>query len=190
MLATVSAYVRRRARGRVILGLIAFFVAFETATVPVLRRVPGGATQPIDGRFFYTPEEAFLTLGSYAAAKRVWIGAYLTWDTVNPVFYASILSLLMSWLLGPVLGPESRMHKLNLLPLGAGAFDVLENISIVSLLAVYPHRVDVVAWLSTGFTMGKVCLLGASTILMVLAVGRRAMRTFRRRRGGLTSGCS
>jgi hypothetical protein len=190
MLATVSVWFRRRAKGRLILGLIGLFAAFEAATVPLLRRAPGGTAQPLDARSFYTAEEAFSTLGSYTPAKGVWISAYLTWDTVNPVLYASILALSISWLLGPVFGPGSRMHKLNLLPLGAGAFDLLENIAIVTLLAVYPRRFDVVAWLSTGFTMGKGCLLGACIVLVVLGICGRAMKRFRRRWGGLTSGCS
>jgi len=176
MLATVSACFRRGARGWLIVGLTVLFAAFEAATVPLLRRAPGGTRQPLDARFFYTPEEAFSTLGHYAAAKPVWISTYLTWDTVNPVFYASILALLISWLLGP----GSRLHKLNVVPLGAGAFDLLENMSIVTLLAVYPHRVDVVAWLSTGFTMSKVCLLGASAALVTFGVCGRATKMFRR----------
>ena len=176
MLAALSACFRRGARGWLIVGLTVLFAAFEAATAPLLRRVAGGTTQPLDARFFYTPEEAFSTLGAYAAAKRVWISAYLTWDTVNPVFYASILALLISWLLGP----RSRLHALNVVPLGAGAFDLLENMSIVSLLAVYPRRVDVVAWLSTGFSMGKACLLVASAALVVFGVCARATKVFRR----------
>jgi hypothetical protein len=113
MLVSISAWLRRRARGWLILGLTVVFVAFEAATVPLLRRAPGGTTPPLDARFFYTPEEAFSTLGSYAAARRVWISAYLTWDTFNPVLYASILALLISWLFEPVVGPESRLHRLN-----------------------------------------------------------------------------
>jgi hypothetical protein len=180
MVATVSTWFRQRARGWLILGLIVLLAVFEAATAPLLRRVPGGTTQPLDARFFYTAEEAFSALGSYAPARGVWIRTYLTWDTVNPVLYASILALSISWLLGPVFGPGARVHKLNVLPLGAGAFDLLENISIVTLLAVYPRRFDVVAWLSTGFTMGKVCLLGASTVLVVLGVCGRVVKGIRR----------
>jgi hypothetical protein len=164
----------------VILGLVVLFAAFEAATVPLLRRAPGGTTEPLDARFFYTAEEAFSTLASYATAKRAWMIAYLTWDAVNPVFYTSILALLISWLFEPVFRPESRMHMLNMLPLAAGAFDLLENLSIVSLLAVYPRRLDVVAWLSTGLTMSKLCLLGASTVLVFVGVYRRATERFRR----------
>jgi hypothetical protein len=62
------------------------------------------------------------------------------------------------------------MQQLNVLPLGAGLFDLLENISIVTLLATYPTQLTFVAWLSTLFTMAKIGFLGVSTLLILFGV--------------------
>lgn len=179
MLGTISGSFRQRAKPPLLLGLFITLAAFETATVLLLGYSPGGIAGLLDTRFFYTPEQAFTMLGSYAVAKRAWITAYLTWDTVNPILYASFIALLISWLFRRLLKPESRMHRLNLLPLAAGAFDLLENMSIVTLLALHPRRLDVIAWLGTGFTMAKFSLLVASVILVAVGACGWTAKRFR-----------
>jgi hypothetical protein len=65
---------------------------------------------------------------------------------------------------------KSWMQRLNLVPIGAGICDVLENVAIVALLARYPARLDGIVWFSTALTICKLCLFGVSLILVLLGV--------------------
>jgi len=170
MLAEASTLFRHLGRGWLILVLLVGFVLFEAVTLPWLQRVPGGSIAPLDARFFYTPDEALSAASAYGDARQFWIRAYLTWDMANPVFYTLILVLVISWLFRQGVAPESWMQRLNVVPIGAGVCDVLENLAIVSLLAGYPVRMSGVAWLSAALTMCKLCFLGASLALVVLGV--------------------
>ena len=149
------------AGGWLILALFAAFLVFAAVTLPLLRAAPGGSVVSLDSQFFYTPEEAFSTVASYGDAGRFWIRIYLTWDIVNPILYTLAFSLLISWLLQRGFKPGSKLQKLNALPVGAGLFDLLENICIVTLLMVHPAQPKIVAWLSTVSTMSKVSFFWA-----------------------------
>jgi len=167
-----------------VLALIAAFVVFEAITLPRLQAAPGGSIVSLDAQLFYTPEQAFATVASYGDAARFWIGVYLTWDIVNPILYTLIFSLLMSWLFRRGFQAESKLQKLNLLPLGAGLCDLLENICIVTLLAVYPAQPAVVAWLSTVCTVSKMGFLGVSTLLILVGLVTAAVKALSRARHG------
>lgn len=180
MLSKISALIHSLARGWLILAIFAALIVFAAITLPVLQAAPGGNIESLDAQLFYTPEEAFSTVGSYGEASRFWIWIYLTWDIINPILYTSTFSLLISWLFQRSFKPGRRLQKLNLLPLGAGLSDLLENISIVILLLAYPAQPTAVAWLSTCFTMSKMSFLGASTLLILLGIVRAAMNSFKK----------
>jgi hypothetical protein len=182
MLVRISHRLDRWARGWLVLALIVAFVAFEAVTLPMLRRAPGGDIVSLDARFFYTPQEAFSTIGSYAAARPFWIRVYLTWDIVNPVLYTLIFALALSWIFQRAFDAGSQIQRMNLLPLGAGLLDLLENACIVALFAIYPAHADIVAWLATVSTMGKVSLLCLSTLLILLGMIKLAADAIAKRR--------
>jgi len=154
-------------RGRRLPVVLAALVLYVLVTWPRLGAAPAGWVAPLDARLFYTPEEAFSTVASYGDAARFWILMYLTWDVVNPILYTLALGLSISWLFRRGLGPENKLRRLNVLPIGAGLFDLLENACVVTLLAVYPGRPAVVARMSTVFTTGKFGFLFASIALVV-----------------------
>jgi len=179
MLSRLSRHLYSWTRGWLILALIAGFVIFEVITLPRLQAAPGGNIVSLDAQLFYTPERAFATVAAYDDARRFWIPIYLTWDVANPIFYTLIFGLLISWLFRRCQLSES-WHLLNLLPVGAGLCDLVENLCIVTLLAVYPAQPAAVAWLSTICTVSKMSFLGVSTLLilvgLVAAVGKALSR--------------
>lgn len=181
MLTRISNRLDRWANGWVVVALVAVFVAFEAITLPLLQRSPGGDIVSLDARFFYTPQEAFSTIGAYADARSFWIGVYLTWDVVNPILYTLMFGLLMSWLFQRGFDPDSKLRKWNVLPIGAGLFDLLENASIVALLGTYPSRLTFVAWLGSLCTMSKVVILGVCTLLILFGTIMAATNKFRKR---------
>jgi len=63
---------------------------------------------------------------------------------------------------------------------GAGLFDLLENVCIVTLLTVHPAQPAIVAWLSTICTMSKMSFLGLSTLLILAALVKAATNRFRK----------
>jgi hypothetical protein len=180
MLTKISGLFHSWARGWLILALFATFVVFIAITLPVLQASPGGTIESLDARFFYTPEEAFSTVGSYGEASRFWIRIYLTWDIVNPILYTLTFGLLISWLFQRSFKSGSKLQKLNVVPVGAGLFDLLENFSIVILLLAYPAQYTVVAWLSTVCTMSKIILLGVSILLILIGVVGAALKRFKK----------
>ena len=178
MLSELSRRFHSWARGWLILALFAALVGFVAVTLPLLQAAPGGTIVSLDAQFFYTPEEAFSTVGSYGDASGFWIRIYLTWDIVNPILYTLAFSLLISGLFQRSFKPGSKLQKWNVLPVGAGLFDLLENICIVTLLTVYPAQPAVVAWLSTVSTMSKMSFLGMSTLLILVGLVKAAMNRF------------
>lgn len=62
------------------------------------------------------------------------------------------------------------MQRLNLMPLGAGLFDYLENMAMITLLVRYPAHVDGVARIAGYFTVLKWAFTGISLVLLVLGL--------------------
>lgn len=180
MLAKLSKRFHSWARGWLILALFLAFVVFVAVTLPALQAAPGGSIVSLDSQLFYTPEEAYSTVASYGDASRFWITIYLTWDIVNPILYTLTFSLLISWLFQRSFKPGSMLQRLNVLPVGAGIFDLLENFSIVTLLASYPTKQTAVAWFSTVCTMGKISFLGVSTLLVLVGLVIAAVNRFKK----------
>lgn len=180
MLSKLSRIFHNWARGWFIIVLFAALVVYISVTLPILQAAPGGNIAALDAQFFYTPEKAFLTVASYGDSARLWKRLYLTWDIVTPILYTLAFSLFISWLYQRGFKNESKLQKLNVLPAGAGLFDLLENISIVTLLSVYPSQPVGIAWLSTVCTMIKVSLLGASILLILVGLIKAAMNKFQK----------
>ena len=71
----------------------------------------------------------------------------LTVDIVYPLVYLFFFGLLISWLFQRGYPSNSPMRKFNVMPLGAWFFDLIENISIVILLSVFPSQPIALGWL-------------------------------------------
>ncbi|MDO3526388.1 hypothetical protein [Ralstonia pseudosolanacearum] len=172
MLTRTSELLKKYAKGWLIFGLLALEVLFSAVIVPGIRaelEAVSGGTGFIDLQFFYTPEKAYTMISSYGDVGRTIYRTFeLTTDIAHPVIYALLFSLLISWLFRRGLAANSQLQLLNIVPLGAWLFDLLENVSIVSMLLAYPSAPDVTAWLATVFTMIKWCFVSAS-IALVLA---------------------
>ena len=160
------------ARGWVIVVVLVLFVALAAVTRPGLAAVSGDI-EGLDTRFFYTPEEAFANVAAYTPEARQTLNAFhLTADIVNPVLYSAFLVLLLSWLFQIGFAPESKMRILNIVPLGALLFDVLENIFITVMMVAHPAQPVWAAWSATVSTMAKFSFIYASTgLILVCLVG-------------------
>jgi hypothetical protein len=115
----------------------------------ILALAANNSVLPLDMLFFYTPAEAFAMLEKYGAAGRaLYMKIELTADLLYPIIYTLFFGLLISWLFQRAFSPDNKMQKWNAAPVGAWFFDLLENIGIVSLLAIYPSQPAALAWLT------------------------------------------
>jgi hypothetical protein len=179
MLATLSSRFHTWAKGWLILASLAALVGFVALTIPVAQAASGD-TEGLDTRHYYTPEEAFATIASYSAAGRAALRVfYLTGDIVNPVLYTSFLVLLISWLFQRGFDPRSRLQILNVVPVGAAVFDLLENVCIVIMLSVYPAQPRIVAWLATTGTTLKYLFIYTSFVLVLVGLIKAGFRAAR-----------
>ena len=170
MLSKLSRSLLSWSKGWVILVLFTVLVGYLVLNMPILQAAPGGDIVALDAQFFYRPETAFGTVASYGDSAPLWSLLYLSWDILTPILYALGFSTLISAVFRHAFLPTSKLSFLNLLPVGAGLFDLLENFSIVSMLSIYPAQPVILAWLSTICTMAKVSLIGGSVLLVLIGL--------------------
>jgi hypothetical protein len=167
-------------KGWLILTLAAGLVVYLAVTLPILQAAPGGDIEALDAQIFYTPEKAFSTVASYGMSKQLWTFLYLTWDIITPILYTLTFSLSLSWLFQRSFKPKSNFKILNVIPVGAGIFDIIENISIVALFIVYPSQPIIVAWVGAFSTLFKVSFMGVSVLLILIGLVLAAVNKFKK----------
>lgn len=165
MLSKISDKIQSYAKGWAVLATLAAFILLINLPIadPNLIRLS------LDGQFAYSPEYAFSAVASYGEDGRsqmVWI--HLA-DFILIILYTSMFCLSISWLFKRSFKPDSRMQRLNLVPLLGGFFDMMENIWILILLLAYPSQPNVAAWLSTIFTTSKYIM--SIPIILLLMIG-------------------
>ena len=139
------------------------------------------SVMPLDLMFLYTPEKAFAMLDKYGEAGRaLYMKIELTADIIYPIIYTLFYGLLLSWLFQRAFKPDSPMQKYNVVIVGAWLFDLLENVGIVSMLAMYPNQPAVWAWLTMIFGSLKWLSFAVTLILVFVGLVRAAMNGFRK----------
>ncbi len=148
--------------------LDAFFGGFLLPLIQGMMQDGQGGVLPLDLMMFSSPEKIFGMIERYGEFGRPFYrNVELTIDIVYPIVYLFFFGLLISWLFQRGFTPTSPMRKLNILPLGAWAFDLIENVMIVILLSIFPSQPTALAWILILLTHIKWLFAGAS-ILMIL----------------------
>lgn len=181
MLSKLSAQFYAWAQSRLILPVFAALVLFVAITLPFLNLIYPSADEMIslDDPVFYTPEEAFSIIESWADDGRTYqLWFHLTWDFIFPILGFLFVGLSISWLLQRGFRPGSKLQRLNLLALGS-VFDLLENICLVSMIAVYPDQPVIVARLKTIFTMSKYGFMISIILIVLIGLFAAAMNRFK-----------
>jgi hypothetical protein len=94
----------------------------------------------------------------------------LTIDLLYPVTYTLFYSLLITFLLQRAFEQKNPVQLLNLLPFGAWFFDLFENISIVSLIAIHPAQSEGLAILLMLANGAKWIFAGVSILALLFSV--------------------
>ncbi len=147
----------------------------------ILAFVANNHVLPLDVMFFYTPAQAFDMIEKYSAAGRsLYIKIELTADIIYPIIYTLFYGLLLSWLFQRSFKLDSPIQKYNVIPVSAWFFDLLENVGIISLLAMYPSQPAALAWLTMIFGSLKWLFAIASVLLALFGLVKAAMNGFRK----------
>ena len=184
MLAKLSNTLRTYANGWLVLVFLAGEIFFNTVLLPnqqAKMEAGSGGTGPIDLQFFYTPEKVYSMVESYGDAGRSDYRTFeLTGDIVYPIVYTLFFALAITWLFQRGFPGGSHMHKYNVVPFGAWFFDLLENLSIVTMLSIYPSTPALLAWTATVFTMVKWLFVVPTAILLLYGLVKAAMNGFKK----------
>jgi hypothetical protein len=147
----------------------------------ILAFAANASVTPLDLMFFYSPAQAFAMIEKYGATGRdIYLKIELTADIIYPIVYTLFYGLLLSWLFQRGFASNSPVQKLNVVPVGAWLFDLLENIAIVSLLTAHPSQPAALAVLAMLFGTGKWLFAFASIGLALFGLVKASLNRFRK----------
>jgi hypothetical protein len=174
MLQTISNRFYGWAKGWLVLVLFILDLFFAIIVMPIagaLMQDGTGLIRPLDLMIFQTPDKLFAMIERYGEYTRVFYrNVELTADILYPIIYLFAFGLLISWLFERGFAPTSPMRKLNVMPVGAFVFDLLENLTIVTLLSIFPTQPVALGWLLFLFTLVKWLFAFASIALMLVGL--------------------
>lgn len=174
MLGNISNKFYQWSKGWLVLVLLVLDVFFSGFLMPLIQGIMQdgtGGIMPLDLMLLAPPEKIFAMIARYGEYNILFYrNVELTVDIVYPLVYLFFFGLTISWLFKRGFSPDSRMRRLNLAPLGAWFFDLLENIVIVILLSVYPSEPTALAWLLFLLTAIKWAFAGTSIISILIGL--------------------
>lgn len=154
----------------VLLVLDGFFGGFLLPLIQGLMQGGSGGIMPLDLMMFATPDKLFDMIEQYGDSTRIFYrNVELTVDIIYPIVYLFFFGLAISWLFQRGFAPNSSMRKLNIMPLGAWFFDLLENIVIVILVSIFPSQPIALGWIL--FLLTSVKWLFAFASIGLILVG-------------------
>jgi hypothetical protein len=167
------ARLRRVATGRTVLLAASVFVAFSVVffnSGPVPAAADAADAPLLDNRIARTREDAQSFLSALGAEGRGLYGLALALDAVYALTFAAAGALLLVWISARTLSPTNPLRLVALIPVLAGALDLLENAGIAILLSTFPPvPPSLAAMLSLSFALAVLGLAG----VFALSVSRR-----------------
>ena len=150
--------------------LLLWIFNFSTWPVsnPTLMKI-SGQEGLLDLLLFYSPQEAFSAFTNYGEVGRDLYLNFIAADFIFIFIYSIGLSFLITSLVQKVCCDSSVWLILNLVPLGIGLFDAVENLSIFAMLIIYPEVNTYVATVAGTSTLCKHIL--SIFALMILGYG-------------------
>ena len=173
MLRKISDCLYRVSSGRLAILSTVIMLLFLMLVMPgetAKAAVYSAQTGTPDTTAIYSVDRLLGLAAAYGAqGRQAYIHARFTFDLAFPLVYGFFLSICTSWMLKRLLSLNGRWRHLNLLPLGAVLFDLLENICAVIVMAAYPAVPSIAAYLAVVFTPVKWLFVGASFGLLAAA---------------------
>jgi len=159
----------------ILLGIcLLIMVIFNTRELAIsslaLQQTAGGLTI-LDTRLVYGLADVDQLLKALGAEGRTaYQITHLTLDLVFPIAYSLFFAGASLWFTGKLGLSISQKKRIAMLLLLAGAFDLLENFSIMGLVAAYPSQVPALALASQLFTLIKFGLFAINILILVILI--------------------
>ena len=171
--AKAMTWLQRVASGPVALVAALFFVVFSFVFFnlgPVPAVVEAAGAPLLDTRFGWDQDDARSFLSAIGYEGRRLYALALLIDALYTLTFAVTGTLVLAWISGRLLAPTSPLRWVVLLPVLAGALDLVENSGILTLLTFFPS-VPLVLGGALGFvTAAKLILVNLCTVLTVLGL--------------------
>ena len=182
----ISNWIQARSTGRVALAALALFVAFAATVLPAQSSAAAAASQGAgspDLSLAYSPAALYQMAESYGPDGRTaYIRARASFDVIWPAVYLVFLTTAISWLYGKAASDHHHWQLGNLLPVGAVALDLMENLSTSIVMIRFPAPTPLAALLAPFFTFMKWGLVSASVLMLIVWMVAAAGRLVRSRR--------
>jgi len=144
--------------------LFVLFLGFNLWILPSM--MPG--EKPLDLEVYYTAEEAYLRLSGFSEEIRE---GYRMGLMVSDMIYPIVYSLLFSFIIFRLWPNE----KLALLPFKIFLFDFIENVSIITMLGLFPEKSIFWGTLAGISTSLKWFFSALTLIFVVIGFGKKAL---------------
>lgn len=158
---------------RLVIGLCVVYLIFPLYLLPNI--INTGSVGPLDLLFWYNHDTLYQMLTSYGEAVRVqYIIGLLTVDVAYPIFYGTLLVMIIALVIKELSVPFSR--KIIFIPYIAVFFDLTENSLLVFLLSHYPDKHLMIADIAGYITAIKwsAFVIIATLIVYIVGYGLRA----------------
>jgi hypothetical protein len=161
---------------RLIIILCVIYFIFPLYLLPNI--INTGNVGPLDLLFWYNHDTLYQMLISYGETIRArYIIGLLTVDLAYPIYYGTLLALIIALVLKKLVIPFSR--KIILIPYVAVLFDLSENSLLIFLLSSYPNTHFAIADIAGYVTAIKWSAFGiiATLIIYIIGYGIRSRKT-------------
>ena len=175
------------ASGPVALVAALFFVAFSVVFFnlgPVPDVVEAAEAPLLDTRFGWDQDDARGFLSALGDEGRRLYALTLLIDTLYALTFAVTGTLVLAWISGRLLAPTNPLRWVVLLPVLAGALDLVENAGVLTLLAFFPSVPSVLGGALGLVTASKLILVNLCTALTILGLAVVAVFGVHRRTHG------
>ncbi len=172
---SVRAMTRLRwvASGPVALVAALFFVAFSLVFFnlgPVPDVMEAADAPLLDTRFGWGQDDARGFLSALGDEGRRLYALTLLIDTLYGLTFAVAGTLVLAWISGRLVAPTNPLGWVVLLPVLAGALDLVENTGIFTLLALFPSISSALGAALGLVTATKLILVNLATVLTILGL--------------------
>lgn len=186
LLRSVSAELSSRSTGPVAVAALVTFLLFGAFVLPgqaaAAQQASGGAGSP-DTMLLYTSGDLIRMAEAYGQAGRAaYVRARWTFDLAFPLVYGFFLVTSIGWSLRKAAPLGSVWQSLNLVPIGAVVFDLLENAATSWVMARFPAETVSAATIAPWLTLAKWILVYGSFGILIVALGAALARRARRAR--------
>ena len=163
------------ASGKVVLAIsmltMGVYLIMFCYTIPkVERHAPGLALFDLSPTGYSTQHAITLLESLGQEGRNVYLYQQLPVDFLFPGLFAVSLTLLLTWIFAKSFQSNSKIFYFAVVPILAGIFDYLENISIVSMIQSFPDLPQGLVATASIFTMLKSASIAAFFVLLYIGV--------------------